>query len=275
MKLTIQRFQNGRSYDEAFDVASLKVTTLLAALYEIKAKLDPTLTFDAGCRSGICGACAVRVDGREVLACSHMPKEGERIEPLQYHPIQRDLKVDHSKALSTLRSVLPFMQKKESPGDSNQNFSLFTSHSSLPPLSPEEEARFRTQSDCILCDSCYSVCPVLAVTPDFLGPFALTRALRYLNDPRTAVEATEESPGDSDSTHSVLLDNIQKNGIWDCTLCGECTAVCPQHIDPKGDIVQLRSESVRAGHPDPSFAAQSFGTPDFGGGFGFDPNGSF
>jgi len=278
MHLSIRRHQEGKSYDETFDVASLKVTTLLAALYEIKAKLDPTLTFDAGCRSGICGACAVRVNGREVLACSHTPADGDRIEPLQYHPVQRDLKVDHSKALQTLDAALPF-KKKESPSDSHQNHSPFTiHHPSVPPLSPKEEERFRRQSDCILCDSCYSVCPVLAVNPDFLGPFALTRALRYIEDPRLE---TEESLSDSNQNHSSftihhsLLDSVQKNGIWDCTLCGECTAVCPQHIDPKADIQTLRSESVKAGYSDPSFAAQSFGGPDFGGGFGFDPNGGF
>ena len=277
MHLTIRRYQKDKSYDETFNIASLKITTLLAALYEIKAKLDPTLTFEAGCRSGICGACAVRVNGREVLACSHTPADGERIEPLRYHPVQRDLKVDRSKALQTLDAALPFKQK-ESQSDSNRNSSLFTLHSSLSPLSPKEEKRFRRQSDCILCDSCTSACPVLAVNPDFLGPFALTRALRYLEDPRVTAESQSDSVPQHpapNTQHPVLLDNVQKNGIWDCTLCGECTAVCPQHIDPKADIMQLRSESLQSGYTDPTYAAQNFGGPDFGGNFGFDPNGGF
>ena len=107
MKLTIRRHQEEKSYDETFDVASLRVTTLLSALYEIKAKLDETLTFDAGCRSGICGACAVRVNGREKLACSYIPQNGDRIEPLNYHPVQRGLKVDKTPTQNTLKKILP------------------------------------------------------------------------------------------------------------------------------------------------------------------------
>ena len=262
MKLTIRRHQAGKSYDETFDVASLRVTTLLSALYEIKAKLDETLTFDAGCRSGICGACAVRVNGREKLACSHLPQNGDRIEPLNYHPVQRDLKVDKQKAQNTLKQVL--QQTIQNPKSKIQN---------LPEVTAEDEAKYRIQTDCILCDSCYSACPVLAVNPDFLGPFTLTRAWRYLNDTRyTAEESQSDSTQNSSllTPHSSLLDAVQTNGIWDCTLCGECTAVCPQHIDPKGDIMQLRGESLKAGYSDPNFAAQSFG-----GGFGFDPNGGF
>ncbi|WP_456429751.1 succinate dehydrogenase/fumarate reductase iron-sulfur subunit [Nitratifractor sp.] len=266
MKLTIQRTQEGKSYDETFDVASLKVTTLLAALYEIKAKVDETLTFDAGCRSGVCGACAVLVNGRETLACSYKPQDGDRIEPLNYHPVQRDLKGEKKKAQETLKKVLP------TSSILNSQFSI-----PLPPLTAEEEARFRLQTDCILCDSCYSACPVLAVNPDFLGPFALTRAWRYFTDPRYIEEVPNESIQNPKSKiqNPVLLDAVQQNGIWDCTLCGECTAVCPQHIDPKSDIMQLRGESLKAGYSDPNLAAQSFGTPDFGGGFGFDPNAGF
>jgi fumarate reductase iron-sulfur subunit len=274
MRLTVRKSDGLREYD----VASLKVTTLLAALYEIKAKLDPSLTFDAGCRSGICGACAVRVNGRETLACSHTPADGDLVEPLRYHPVLRDLKVDPLPAHEKIETLL---QKEESQSDSHQNHSPFTiHHSPLPPLAPQEEERFRLQSDCILCDSCYSACPVLELNGDFLGPFALTRAWRYLNDPRYGESPerraeSEESGEVSLHQHPVLLERLQKNGIWDCTLCGECTAVCPQGIDPKGDIMQLRGESLKAGYNDPTFAAQSFGTPDFGGGFGFDPNGGF
>ncbi len=205
MTLTIHRTQKGKSYDETFDVASLRVMTLLEALYEIKAKLDGTLTFDAGCRSGVCGACAVRINGRETLACSYKPQDGDRIEPLNYHSVQRDLKVDKEKAQETVKRVLP-------------SSSIFHLPSSipLPPLTAEEEARFRLQTDCILCDSCYSACPVLAVNPDFLGPFALTRAWRYATDPRyTTDESQSNSKPKSSILHSPfsILDAVQTNGI--------------------------------------------------------------
>jgi fumarate reductase iron-sulfur subunit len=233
MQITIQRDKT---------IESFKVSeglTLLAALYEIKEKQDPSLTFPAGCRASICGTCAVRVNGKETLACAHEVNDGDHIEPLQYHPVLRDLKVDKDHAKTTLKRASTWLHQPREV---------------LP--TPEDEHRTERQSDCILCDSCYSACPVFAVNPDFLGPFALTRAYRYSEDSRE---------GDT----KAIIDAIQTNGVWDCTLCGECTAVCPKGIDPKMDITMLRGTSLQHGHSDPTFAAQSFGTPDFGGGFGF------
>jgi len=218
-----------------------KETTLLHALAHIKATTDATLTFTAGCRASVCGTCAVRVNGKEELACAYKVQAGDVVEPLNYHPVLRDLKVDKNKAKETLIKSTAWLQS-------------FTEAS----LTPKDEKQSERQTDCILCDSCYSACPVYAVIPDFLGPFALTRAYRYATDKR-------------EDNAKTIIDNIQTNGVWDCTLCGECTLACPKGIDPKMDIMMLRGESLRHGHPDPSFATQSFGEPSFG----FDPNSGF
>ena len=222
-----------------------KETTLLNALIQIKATQDATLTFTAGCRASVCGTCAVRVNGKEELACAYKVQDGDVVEPLNYHPVLRDLKVDKNKAKETLKNSTAWLQN-------------FTEAA----LTHKDEKHTETQTDCILCDSCYSACPVYAVNPDFLGPFALTRAYRYSTDKR------EE---DAKS----IIDNIQANGIWDCTLCGECTLACPKGIDPKMDIMMLRGDSVSHGYMDPSFSTPGFGGPDFSGGFGFDPNRGF
>jgi fumarate reductase iron-sulfur subunit len=211
-----------------------KSTTLLSALYHIKAHEDNSLTFSSNCRSGVCGACAVRVNGKEVLACSHTIKEGDLIEPLRYHEVQRDLKVNKKKARETLKTSKAWLQ-----------------HNREVEVSAEKIKLTEKQSDCILCDSCYSACPVLEVNPNFIGPFALTRAYRYTAYPKE---------GDIKTT----IDNIQLNGVWDCTLCGECTEVCPQGIDPKMDITMLRGTSAQLGYFDPNFQAMDFG---FGSGF--------
>lgn len=237
MKISIARFDKARDPQSAIIPYEIpKGMTLLQTLQHIKGTIDPTLTFKAGCRSGICGICSVRVNGREELACSCKPEEGDLIEPLQYHEVLRDLVVDKNKAKETLRTATAWL------------------HQSQPStITIEEEKRTELQSDCILCDSCYSACPVYAVNPDFLGPFALTRAYRYTADQRE---------GDIKST----IDNIQTNGVWDCTLCGECTAVCPQGIDPKMDITLLRGTSSQYGYSDPNFSSMNFG---------FDPSGGF
>lgn len=209
-------------------------TTLLKALYHIKNHEDHALTFSSNCRSGVCGTCAVRVNGREVLACAYTVQNGDLVEPLKYHEVQRDLKVNKQKVRETLRTATAWLQSTQTT-----------------TIKEEDVALTEKQSDCILCDSCYSACPVLEVNPEFIGPFALTRAYRYTADPREADIQT-------------TIDNIQINGIWDCTLCGECTAVCPQGIDPKMDITMLRGTASQFGYTDPNYQAMDFG---FGGGF--------
>ena len=214
--------------------------TLLHALTHIKTTSDATLTFSAGCRSSVCGTCAVRVNGREELSCAYKVQDGDVVEPLNYHLVLRDLKVDKNKAKETLVKSTAWLQTFQEAS-----------------LTHKDEKFTETQTDCILCDSCYSACPVYAINPDFLGPFALTRAYRYSTDKREGDVKT-------------IVDNVQTNGVWECTLCGECTLACPKGIDPNMDITMLRGESLRQGYSDPSFA-QSFGTPDFG----FDPNSGF
>jgi len=218
-----------------------KETTLLHAFTDIKNHDDATLTFTAGCRASVCGTCAVRVNGKEELACAYKIKDGDVVEPLQYHPVLRDLKVDKNKAKETLIKSSAWLHDIQEA-----------------TLTHKDEKFTETQTDCILCDSCYSACPVYAVNPEFLGPFALTRAYRYSVDKR-------------ESNVKDIIDNVQNNGVWDCTLCGECTLACPKGIDPKMDITMLRGESLNHGYTDPNFTNQSFGTPSFG----FDPNGGF
>ncbi len=215
--------------------------TLLKALTHIKATSDATLTFTAGCRASVCGTCALRVNGKEVLACAYKIQDNDIIEPLQYHPVLRDLKVDKHKAKNTLKKSSAWLHTSKEAS-----------------LTHKDEKLSELQTDCILCNSCYSACPVYAVNPEFLGPFTLTRVYRYSSDKREA-------------NIKDIINNIQSNGVWDCTLCGECTAVCPKGIDPKMDITMLRGISVQEGHNDPSFIQQSFETVNFD----FNPNAQF
>ena len=208
-----------------------KGQTLLQALMHIKETQDPTLTFRSGCRSSVCGSCAVRVNGREVLACAYKPQEGDLVEPLRFGKVIKDLVTDQSEGFATLPKAKAWLEQFNDEA----------------VVTPEAEKRTEVQSDCILCHSCYSACPVYETLPDFLGPFALTRDWRYVADPR------EKEP-------KPKIDAIQQKGVWDCTLCGECTAVCPQGIDPKNDILMLRTQSAQFGYTDPNMGGfGSFG----------------
>ena len=142
--------------------------TLLAVLQKIKTTQDSTLTFASGCKSSVCGSCAMRVNGREVLACAYKVQDGDLVEPLKNSPLIRDLVVDmdsayrfNVKAKAWLSSLTPSIR-----------------------LTQENEKINEIQSDCILCGSCYSACPVYAVNEEFLGPFSLTRVWRYVSDKR-------------------------------------------------------------------------------------------
>jgi fumarate reductase iron-sulfur subunit len=234
MIITIQR-EERVEYE-----VDLSDPTLLAVLNEIKTTQDATLTFASGCRSSVCGSCAMRVNGREVLACSYKVQDGDFVEALKNVPVIRDLVVDMDKSYS-FNAKAKAWQKS-------------LSHGVL--LSHEDEKINEVQSDCILCGSCYSACPVYSVNEEFLGPFALTRVWKYVSDKRS--NDTEEK-----------IQNIQRDGVWDCTLCNECTLVCPQNISSKADIEKLRMKSAQYGFMDPNFA-------NFGGGFGsFDGSPSF
>ena len=211
-----------------YDVA-LENATLLEILTHIKQEIDPSLAFSSGCRSGVCGSCAMRANGKEVLACAYKPGDGDLIEPLRNAPLVRDLAVDMDKAYAFNKAAKAWQLPAEQ--------SLH--------VSPEDAEINELQSDCILCGSCYSACPVYSVNTEFIGPFALTRSWRYASDVRQ-----------KDITGTIAA--VQTNGIYDCTLCNECVPVCPQNIAPKQDIVMLRNKSGVMGYMDPNFA-NSFG----------------
>ena len=232
MTILVQR--SNQEEPQSYNV-ELDGTTLLTVLNHIKTKIDPTLTYSHGCRSGVCGSCAVRVNGREQLMCEYKPNEGDTIEPIQNTRVIRDLVVDSSQ-LERFNTVARAWSEESQEGN----------------VSEEEMSRIQTQSDCILCTSCASACPVYAVNPDFIGPFALTRVWRYVSDLR-------------ESSSDAKIAAVQANGIWDCTLCGECVPVCPQNIAPVQDIRMLRSKSGMMGYQDPTMALMFGGGFDFGG----------
>ena len=243
MILNIKRFNSENTNTEKNKVDSFEINSnnLLNGLIEVKTNFDSTLTFRCGCKSGICGSCAVKVNGVERLACKTNIQNNDLVEPIKNSSIIKDLVVDVSHETLLIQKVIDTIK-------SDDNIEL----------EKADIKKIDLQSNCILCNSCYSTCPIYDVNKDFLGPFALTRALRYVNDKRLINKGT-------------ILDSIQSSGIWDCTLCSACTLVCPQNIDPKADIMQLQNISVQNGYTNPYTQNLDFNSfdNDFG---GFNPN---
>jgi len=214
-----------------------KVSNLLDILFYIKENQNNSLGFRSGCRSGVCGSCSVKVDGVEKLACKTNIEDNSEITPLNNIKVLKDLIVDfesQNRFLTISNSYL-----------NNRNENIITS---------DDENIINIESNCILCNSCFSSCPIYEVNKEFKGPFALVRAYRYIED---------KKEGDISSK----IDSIQKNGIWDCTLCGNCNMVCPSKIDIKNDIMKLRNKSVQLGYNDPNLVNNDFNLD-----FGFNPN---
>lgn len=213
-----------------------KEQTLLNALVYIKENIDPTLNFNYNCKSGVCGSCALRVNLQETLSCEYKVKDGDEVLPLLQDSQRKDLIVSYENIENRLKKVESWLHLK-----------------SQKPMSEVGNRLIERQSDCILCSSCFSACPVLEVDKTFIGPYALTRVWRYVADLR---ESDKEG----------FIKRVQEQGIWDCTLCGECTLACPVGIDPKSDILHLRTKSMQSGYFDPK------PQPAFEEDFGFNPN---
>ena len=243
MKINIKRFNKEISPQNTISDFEVTNTNLLKAFIEIKTEIDNSLTFRCACKSGVCGSCAVRVNGVEKLACKTFVNDNDLIEPIKNSKIIKDLVVDVSHETLLIDRTKSYIEEIEDY-----------------KVTQKDIKSIDTQSNCILCNACYSSCPVYEVNKEFLGPFALTRALRYINDKKTTYKTD-------------ILNSIQSNGIWDCTLCSACTIVCPQDIDPKADIMQLQNISVQNGFSNPNIQEFDLGMnfdDDFG---GFNPNG--
>lgn len=246
MKVFVKRFDKEKDTQAEFieyEYEKNSSSTVLNALEYIKEEHDESLSYRCGCESGICGSCSVVVNGVEKLACKTKINPNDTIEPLKQMEVIKDLVVDLNHEERVLKHSKSYLHA--------YNNAI---------ISQEDEKKIDRQSNCILCQSCFSSCPVFEVNKNFLGPYALTRSLRYVEDKK-------------ESDHLSIIDAVQKDGIWDCTLCGNCTMVCPQFIDPKTDIMNLRMKSVQNGYSDPNM--QDFGTINNEFNSGFDPGGNF
>ena len=227
IELRVKRYHPENDQEPWFDsyeVPLHKEWVILDALNYIKDHLDGSLTFRWSCRMGVCGSCGMDVNGVPKLACATFLTDCApgpvRVEPLKNFPILRDLVVDISDFLVKLADVKPWIIRKvEKPLEEEY---LQT---------PEQVDAYKQFSMCINCMLCYAACPVYGLDPLFSGPAAIALAQRYNMDSR-------------DQGAGIRMDILsQHEGIWGCTFVGECTKVCPKHVDPAGAIQQYKVTS--------------------------------
>jgi len=194
---------------------------VLDALIKIKNEIDATLTFRRSCREGICGSCAMNIDGRNTLACLKPIEDikGEvKIYPLPHMPVVKDLVPDLSQPYAQLASIEPWL-KADSP---------------TPPdgerlQSREERAKLDGLWECILCFSCSTACPSYWWISDrYLGPAVLLQAYRWLADSR------DEYTGER-------LDALEDPfRLYRCHTIMNCTNTCPKGLNPALAITEIK-----------------------------------
>jgi succinate dehydrogenase / fumarate reductase iron-sulfur subunit len=208
-----------------YEVEVKEAWTVLDALNEIKWHQDGSLGYRRSCRHGICGSCAMTIDGKNDLACELQVSACRgnviTVEPLRSFPVLRDLIVDQTDFFARYDSIKPWLIcHKASPTD-KERFQ-----------SPEDRALIDGTWECILCGSCTSSCPVYWSSPQFLGPAAILKAYRYVFDTRD--EGLED--------RLQMLDN--KHGLWRCHTIFNCVEACPKALNPTEAIVKLRRKVV-------------------------------
>ena len=223
--LEVTRYQPAHDEEpgvQAYEVPLRKDWVILDALNYIKDQLDGSLTFRWSCRMGVCGSCGMTVNGVPKLTCATFLVDYApgpvRVEPLKNFPVLRDLVIDTSDFLVKLTKSKPWIIRKEERSLEHGEY-LQT---------PQQLDRYKQFSMCINCMLCYAACPVYGLDPLFSGPAAIALAQRYNLDSR------DQGAGER-------LDILsQHDGIWGCTFVGECTQVCPKHVDPAGAIQQYK-----------------------------------
>jgi succinate dehydrogenase / fumarate reductase iron-sulfur subunit len=197
---------------------------VLDALLYIKNKIDPTLTLRRSCREGICGSCAMNIDGTNTLACIKPIDDinsDVKIYPLPHMEVVKDLVPDLEQIFAQYQSIEPWM-KATTPAPSRERLQ-----------SPEERAKLDGLWECILCFCCSTACPSYWWNGDrFLGPAILLQAYRWIADSR------DEFTGER-------LDALEDPfRLYRCHTIMNCTRTCPKGLNPAKAIGEIKELMV-------------------------------
>jgi succinate dehydrogenase iron-sulfur subunit len=208
---------------EAFAIPRREHQTVLDVVTEIQREHDPTLSYRFACRVGMCGSCAMVVNGRPRWTCrtrvSEVAENGRlKLEPLRNFAVVKDLAVEMTQFFDKWKDARGVFE----PGPAPQaDFAV------VPPASRERQAA-DAGIECIGCGVCYSACDVVAWDPDYLGPAALNRAWTLVNDVR-------------DHARDARLDAVSgSDGCQACHTHMSCTSFCPKAIAPTYSIAGLK-----------------------------------
>lgn len=222
-------------------------TTVLEALFTIQQEQDPSLAFRFSCRGAVCGSCGMTINGRCGLACRTqlwlLPTNEIVLEPLPNLDVIRDLVVDMNPFWEKYRRVRPWLHAGiQQPAPSGVSFqadggpiapSAVPGDSRERYQSPRQFQRIEQYTNCILCACCYGACPVLKRQPDYIGPAALAKLLRFIDDSR-----------DQRTGEALVEVDDESRGVWGCDTIFRCIDACPKDVRPTDGVAALRRRLV-------------------------------
>jgi fumarate reductase iron-sulfur subunit len=214
---------------QQFDVPRRASQTVLDVVTHVQRHLDPTLAYRYACRVGMCGSCAMTVNGKARWTCrTHVDAVATgamlEIAPLSHLPIVRDLVVD----------MAPFFDKwAAAKGQFKPTATRHDDFARVGPASPARRAIDAT-IECIGCGVCYAACDVVEWKPDYLGPAALNRAWTLVNDVRDGEGVAR------------LRAVAAEGGCQSCHTHQSCTRSCPKHLSPTASIAGLKRRVAQA-----------------------------
>jgi succinate dehydrogenase / fumarate reductase, iron-sulfur subunit len=206
---------------KTYQVTAEPTDRVLDALHKIKWDLDGSLTFRRSCAHGVCGSDAMRINGKNRLACKTLlkdvnPSAAITVEPIKGLPVLKDLVVDMEPFFDAYRSVMPFLV---TTGNEPTRERL---------QSQADRERFDDTTKCILCAACTTSCPVYWTDGQYFGPQAIVGAHRFIFDSRD--EGT-------DQRLEILND---REGVWRCRTTFNCTEACPRGIEVTKAIQEVK-----------------------------------
>ncbi|RKZ44779.1 MAG: succinate dehydrogenase iron-sulfur subunit [Candidatus Parabeggiatoa sp. nov. 3] len=229
-KISIYRYNPVQAENPRLDTYDVDLDNcgpmVLDALIKIKDEIDPSLTFRRSCREGICGSCAMNIDGTNTLACTKPIADikGQlKIYPLPHTAVIKDLVPDLTHFYAQYASIKPWLETQTQPPPDREILQSKTDRALLNGL-----------YECILCACCSTSCPSYWWNGDrFLGPAILLQAYRWIADSR------DEITGDR-------LDNLEDPfRLYRCHRILNCTNTCPKGLNPSKAIVEIKKLLVR------------------------------
>ena len=231
--LIIRRFDpdvDTEPHWQDFDVEVYATDRILDALHKIKWEMDGSLTFRRSCAHGVCGSDAMRINGKNRLACKTLIKDLDITQPIYVEaikglPLEKDLVVDMEPFFESYRAINPFLMTTTPPPDGKERIQDSVARE-----------RFDDTTKCILCAACTSSCPVFWTDGQYFGPAAIVNAHRFIFDSR-------------DEGAQVRLDILNdREGVWRCRTTFNCTEACPRGIEVTKAIAEVK-QAVLRGRP--------------------------